>query len=342
MDTINLKKYGKVISTEEYLIDKENFLIAEFNYIGETNTDTKYTEGQMSISSYFVIDDSVKKHEVEILQKSKSSEKVARLNFSTYKVLPLYGYKNLIESIFSNKTKDIELDAKKYTYESSNIKSETDFSIVVNCNNTDITLTFDSEYTVVVNGRTVIAKSKDNTSNQIVYIIGDMSYMKVEIKHPTLIDSISFVDFSCSGEPNVVDLDMYSTENSILSVIEQYSSLPCRLNNGVKNIKLEYDEFGLLKKSSLDNVLFEEVYIGEDELDYKASLHPLYFDYFNTELIYGNNYYCLEQLENISEKFYRFTKQIYKINDDKTEDVNSILKEKESDHPLIELVNILD
>ena len=32
MDNINLKNFGEIISTEEYLIDKEKKVVAQFNY----------------------------------------------------------------------------------------------------------------------------------------------------------------------------------------------------------------------------------------------------------------------------------------------------------------------
>ena len=135
MDNINLKNFGDIISTEEYIIDKEKKVVAQFNYKGK-DIETKDTTGDILISSTYIKDDINERNEVNIKQKAKKSGKIANITFnSAPRVLPLYAYKNIIEDIFSDKSKDVVLTAKKYTYESSNIKSETDFSIVVNCNN---------------------------------------------------------------------------------------------------------------------------------------------------------------------------------------------------------------
>ena len=148
MDNINLKNFGEIISTEEYLIDKEKKVVAQFNYKGK-DIETKDTTGDILISATYIKDDNNERNEVVIKQKTKKSEKIANITFnSAPRVLPLYAYKKIIEEIFSDKAKDVVLTAKKYTYESSTSKSEKDFDIFITCNNTDVTLTFDADYEV--------------------------------------------------------------------------------------------------------------------------------------------------------------------------------------------------
>ena len=56
MDNINLKNFGEIISTEEYIIDKEKKVVAQFNYKGK-DVETKYTTGDILISSTYIKDD---------------------------------------------------------------------------------------------------------------------------------------------------------------------------------------------------------------------------------------------------------------------------------------------
>ena len=63
MDNINLKNFGEIISTEEYLIDKEKKVVAQFNYKGK-DIETKYTTGDILISATYIKDDNNERNEV--------------------------------------------------------------------------------------------------------------------------------------------------------------------------------------------------------------------------------------------------------------------------------------
>ena len=343
MDNINLKNFGEIISTEEYLIDKEKKVVAQFNYNGK-DIETKYTYGDILISATYIKDDNNERNEVVIKQKTKKSEKIANLTFnSAPRVLPLYAYKNIIEDIFSDKSKDLVLTAKKYTYESSTSKSEKDFNISVTCNNTDVTLTFDIGYEVLVDGRVVIARK--GKEKEILYIIGDKSYKKIENNCSGNIDTITYVDFSYPDEPKVITFNTFDVNNNILAFISHYMVLPYAMNVDGINDQFDYDTYGLLYSSNLHNVLNEGIYLNDKDktLDYKISIHPLYYDDFNNELIYGNNLYCLDQIENESERFVNVTRRVYKIDDSKLEELDSLLGDAEySDHPVADLISFDD
>ena len=333
MNKINLEDYGEIISTEEYLIDKEYKLISSFLYEG--NVDTKYTEGKIEINSSFIREDDISKYEVCIEHKCKDSNNIAILRFNTKKLLPLYEYKNIIEDILSNKSKDIKLPAKKYTYESASEKTENDFTINVTCNNTDVSFIFEKGYELIVDGRVVFGK-KDNDKT-ILYIIGDKSYKKIENDMSGNIDTISYVDFSCN-EPYVVNLSDYKSNSSICYLISHLMTVPEKMTiNNNQNIIFEYDEYGLLISSSIDSVLNEGVFFNDNDLDYKLSVHPLYYDNFNTELIHGNNIYCLDILINESDKYYKYIRQLYRIDPLKIIKLDLDLKEGEnSKYPVIQ------
>ena len=344
MDNINLKNFGEIISTEEYIIDKEKKVVAQFNYKGK-DVETKYTTGDILISSTYIKDDNNERNEVNIKQKTKKSGKIANLIFnSAPRVLPLYAYKNIIEDIFSDKSKDLVLTAKKYTYESSTSKSEKDFDVSITCNNTDVTLTFDIDYEVLVDGRIVIARK--GKEKEILYIIGDKSYKKIENNCSGNIDTITYVDFSYPDEPKVITFNTFDVNNNILAFISHYMVLPYAMNvDGGINDQFDYDAYGLLYFSSLHNVLNEGIYLDDKckNLDYKISIHPLYYDDFNNELIYGNNLYCLDQIENESERFVKVTRRVYKIDDNKLEELDSLLRDAEySDHPVADLISFDD
>ena len=344
MDNINLKNFGDIISTEEYIIDKENKVVAQFNYKGK-DIETKYTYGNILISATYIKDDNNERNEVVIKQKTKKSEKIANITFnSAPRVLPLYAYKNIIEDIFSDKSKDVVLTAKKYTYESSTSKSEKDFDVSITCNNTDVTLTFDIDYEVLVDGRVVIARK--GKEKEILYIIGDKSYKKIENNCSGNIDTITYVDFSYPDEPKVITFNTFDVNDNILAFISHYMVLPYAMNvDGGIDVQFDYDTYGLLYSSSLHNVLNEGIYLDDKckNLDYKISIHPLYYDDFNNELIYGNNLYCLDQIENESERFIKATRRVYKIDDSKLEELDSLLKDAEySDHPVADLISFDD
>ena len=343
MDNINLKNFGEIISTEEYIIDKEKKVVAQFNYKGK-DIETKYTYGNILISATYIKDDNNERNEVVIKQKTKKSEKIANLTFnSAPRVLPLYAYKNIIEDIFSDKSKDLVLTAKKYTYESSTSKSEKDFDVSIICNNTDVTLTFDIDYEVLVDGRVVIARK--GKEKEILYIIGDKSYKKIENNCSGNIDTITYVDFSYPDEPKVITFDTFGINDNILSFISHYMVLPYGMNADGIDAQFDYDTNGLLCSSSLHNVLNEGIYLNNTDktLDYKISIHPLYYDDFNNELIYGNNLYCLDQIENESGRFVKVTRRVYKIDDSKLEELNSLLRDAEySDHPIADLISFDD
>ena len=343
MDNINLKNFGKIISTEEYIIDKEKKVVAQFNYKGK-DVETKDTTGDILISATYIKDDNNERNEVNIKQKAKKSGKIANITFnSAPRVLPLYAYKNIIEDIFSDKSKDLILTAKKYTYESSTSKSEKDFDISITCNNTDVTLTFDIDYEVLVDGRVVIARK--GKEKEILYIIGDKSYKKIENNCSGNIDTITYVDFSYPDEPKVITFNTFDVNDNILAFISHYMVLPYAMNIDGINNQFDYDEYGLLYSSSLHNVLNEGIYLDDKDktLDYKISIHPLYYDDFNSELIYGNNLYCLDQIENESERFVKVTRRVYKIDDNKLEELDSLLRDAEySDHPVADLISFDD
>ena len=343
MDNINLKNFGEIISTEEYIIDKEKKVVAQFNYKGK-DVETKDTTGDILISATYIKDDNNERNEVNIKQKTKKSGKIANITFnSAPRVLPLYAYKNIIEDIFSDNSKELVLTAKKYTYESSTSKSEKDFDVSITCNNTDVTLTFDIDYEVLVDGRVVIARK--GKEKEILYIIGDKSYKKIENNCSGNIDTITYVDFSYPDEPKVITFNTFDVNDNILAFISHYMVLPYAMNVDGINNQFDYDEYGLLYLSSLHNVLNEGIYLDDKcrTLDYRISIHPLYYDDFNNELIYGNNLYCLDQIENESERFVKVTRRVYKIDDNKLEELDSLLRDAEySDHPVADLISFDD
>ena len=180
---------------------------------------------------------------------------------------------------------------------------------------------------------------------EILYIIGDKSYKKIENNCSGNIDTITYVDFSYPDEPNVITFNTFGVNDNILSFISHYMVLPYRMNVDNIDAQFDYDTNGLLCSSSLHNILNEGIYLDDKDktLDYKISIHPLYYDDFNNELIYGKNLYCLDQIENESERFDKVTRRVYKIDDSKLEELDSLLRDAEySDHPVADLISFDD
>ncbi len=336
MDFIKLEDYGTIISTEEYIVDKRNGAIANFAYTAN-NKITDHTDGLFEVTSDLYGDEDGLKYYTRIKAKMKNQDKFVDINFKTPSIIAIDKYINYVNKMIE---KDDSLPARTYRYDNSSIKTEDGYSILISYGHTDIAIgPIDKNSEVLVDGNQVIVSCDNKVS--AIYIFYNGGYRIIEINDDGTFNSLTNIVFSSSSKYKEIELSKFEQNSSILSNIPNLSILPTHLEDG-DILDLEYDEYGIVNKSSGNNILYEKCYFEDGITDTVMSLHPLYSDMLDASRSYNYRIYCLDQLDyNYDDRFAKYTRQLCKVDEDKLITLKENIKNGEnSDHPVLEMVSI--
>ena len=332
MDILNAKNYGDILSTEEYLIDKENNnIISNFTYIGN-NKVSNFIDGKFKINADLYSDENGRRYYTTIEAKLKNKDKIVNIDFKTSQILSIDKYLSYVDKMID---KDNILPAKVYRYENSTNKTETDYIINITYNGSDISIGPINKDSEVLVDRNKAIVSCNNIISEI-YIFHINGYRILEIAEDGNINSFSDIVFTSSNICKEARLSNFIKNTSILSNIPDLSIIAMLYNN---SLNLKYDEFGIMN-DEMNNTLYEYCYFEDGNIDTIMSLHPLYYDMSDSSINCNDNIYCLEQLEyNYDIRFTRYSKQIYEINKDKINILKEDIKSAQnSDHPVLEMI----
>ena len=322
MNDIILEKYGKIECIEEYYINKNNSDISYFYYFSN-NKNTKVSEGKIEIECSLL--DS--KYETNIKHNKKDSDKIINCNFNTLSLFSLDKYIDYIELMLNNTN---SLSAIFHNYDNSNIKTENGYEVELDINNLSISIgPFDKDISTIVDGRCV--KIYENNKIVGMYILSDNGYRFIELDDKNQIISMQNIVFTGNNDYKDIELSNILYNDSYLHNVPNLSILPTHIKIDDINFDIFYDKLGLPKytNESENNILYEEVKDSNNELLYISSLHPMYFDKFDTLLSYSDKLYCLDIIIfDYDDENIKYTRTVYKIDDDKFDKFTNTIKNK--------------
>lgn len=334
---ISLKEFGTIISTEEYLIDKNNNnIITEFKYTAENiNDNIKYIEisSDLSINKFDLFYNNSIKYKL-------SNNTISNTNFNSKNINRLDKYIDYINNIDKDK---LVLPAKVYNYSNSTTKMLDSYSIDITVNNKDINIgPIPRNCELLVDGNTAIARDDNNIIN---YIFFNNGYRVLEVDK----DNITRLDIISFNEDNTTNITkLHNITTSPLMNTEDLNIIAGEIDYNKTKHNISYDKYGIINNISNDNMLYEVLAYDDSklgEIDIISSIHKLYYDNFNIGLDTSKDIYCLDQLdfETAGDRFITYTKQIAIIDKDKLSSFIEALKyaNEQSDHPMIKYTLLL-
>lgn len=332
---MKFEEYGKIVSKEEYIIDLSiGGRVVNFCYAGYDKK-TKYTEGELRIETTLTDNGDYK---TIVQHKEKSTGKIMKIETNILNLINLHNYLILIEDRYS----DNKLPMKVYSYDSSTDKTEDSYYVLIN---NDIKLGPISRNDSVYTDGRIVKIIEDETkaiSSFIIFYNGGYRATDVTNDEDNLFINSRNIVFRDNKDPLIVELDNIRNFPGPLHEIANQLSSPLHITTSEGlDVYLEYTNFGLLLSSSDNLTRSEAVQYGDDVEDDKVSIflsgHKLYNDEFDISRSLGDNLYVLEQFEIEKDNSYViYDKLIYKIDDDKLEEFEKLLRETPEDDTILE------
>ena len=317
---INLQDYGELSMKQEFFIN--NNKIVNALYIGHNE--------MYDVSSFITIEIDKLEYGYKCTVNSNNKSK------NEFKVNNIY----TVNKLLSIADHDIDVPVKIYSYDNSE-KTEDD-TFLVELNN--ISLEIDKNKKLVIDGKYYANEVIDNLVYQTHYEFQDYGiYCN---------DSNKEITYLLNGQnTSTYGIDCIEL-TKIRKNIDKCTVIPNLQDNVGRVIfyndreivysdDLTYDNFGIVKSG--DNMLYEAY--TTDEFDtpiFISSLHPFYYDNFDTNLI-GINKYCIDQINRVfdsDDEIYIYTREVYDIDNEHLKKLlEEINKAKESKEPSIEILN---
>jgi hypothetical protein len=152
---------------------------------------------------------------------------------------------------------------------------------------------------------------------------------------------------SCFPESDVIELSEIVKISAISTSIPNLNNFPRLIqffNDECEIYRVEpiYDVHGLVKDELY--CLYESY--SFDEFDYPvfvASMHPFYFDNFDTGILPGPNRYCVDQIDrsiDLEDNTLIYSREIYEIGDEERRNLQElILEAKKKNEPCIPVID---
>ena len=202
---------------------------------------------------------------------------------------------------------------------------------MVTVGNMDVTLSFDRNDEVIVDGDTIACIGDKNIkklfiiTNNILKTIDHHKDNNQDIVNSSIIDFANNISFEFNS----------SRSNSLLiNIIPEMSLLEDSVTYKNKIYKINRDNFGIITSIDDSEGIYE---IASDDEDksyfYSASLHKFINDNFDNGLIPTKGLYCLDVVESLDEDLFHIMRRIYKIN--KLEDFEKYISDNKDSKELV-------
>lgn len=312
---IKLSDYGTLYSEENYILTyfKKAF---SFEYIKESQ--------DLIIESVLKERNSIYFYESMMLDGNK------RRNFAVDVLVPLDKYRLSAEN-FSKQSY-----IKIVNYTNATVKTDTTFDVTMRFASLgiDYTITLDkSEVAVVYNDfcdcysdKMKVKTKHIGSMSDGVYIIEFFDKGEGAFFYDTEKDAkVSYFRFINDKIENIElsnFLRLKKFTNDIVSLNGNPTLLKYNYDIESREIKIEYDAFGIIQKTS-DNLSIHEIYYKENKydddyepVDYIIACHPLYLDPFEFRNTYNTKKWIIESIDFEDNEFVYYKRHIYTIDDE--------------------------
>lgn len=313
---------GKVIASEEYIIDNKAKIAAFFKYENE-DIKTKVSEGKLVITSEFFGDETGKYYANNITHKAKDKDSNISISFNSSQLIGnVFKVLDYIERIID---KDNTLPARTHTFENTKdtLKQGDEYYVQMS-DNSNYVIAVDKSSSVLEDGRTFIVSNEKPTEYYFVSREDD-SHINVTMDDNLDIDTVSY--FTEDMYKTYYNMD--NTEVPVDIPCNQVRPKNMQVSTHVGTVDEEltiiYDKYGMVTSKLNYGTVYSYDYTTED-LD-NTYIHEEVFDSFS--MICEDNIFCIDTLCNgeKSDTFrgskddYRFKRVFIKV---KNEDIKSL------------------
>ena len=348
---IEFEKMGTMEYLTSYKIDKDLKVIAEYTALIK-NIKDKYFN--VVIHAERIVDDDKCYYDTSV-QLTDSENNHLKFYFEYPYIMRIDHYMTYIDQMYHCKIKDKNfiLDYNMYTYENALSKTENEYNVKIseilgsdNVKN-DLYITVDKNNVAVRTGNEIYIKPIKEDGSVDVGNILEMFILSENGMMHFLKDHIIYDSFEEDKEIKHIEYsDLFIPENDILSCIPEYYMIMKEMKTDSGNhIKIDYDEFGIMRESTeeeKDPIICESYYdtiYDKHILNITNSLHPMYIDLNNMSSYYRDGLYALDKFVYIDEynsKFANYTRQVRNISDkDKHDIIEAIELAHDEDAPIL-------
>lgn len=339
---INLEEFGELISKQEWAVKDGE--IEYLTYLGKNKTyaDNKFIFAKVERSGYTEFNCSIMVPEHE--STSEIIEEGPEIKFTTSKITSFSHILSIADAIRSGNRESLPIVI--LGYHNATEKDEDAFQIKINentifCIDKDHELITEKKYFADEKSKNDIASDNFTAHYEFhdygIYVSSETN----ESKSYLLND-----EKSCFPESSNIELTDIIKNPLIPSQIPNLNDLPGLVkffNNEkeVSHFEISYDEYGLPNNSYY--CLYEAYKFDEYEYPvFAASLHPFYFDNFDSGILPGMDKFCIDQIDRSidNENILIYSREIYEIKDKVIlkELQNLIIEAREKNEPCIPVI----
>lgn len=326
---INLEEFGELISKQEWA--EKDGEIEYFNYLGKNKTyaDDKFIfvsgekrKNQGYNCTVLIPDDNSK---VELFTPN------------------IVSFSEILSLANAHKSSDgHSAPVSVYTYNNATEKDEETFQVKINDNTV---FTVDKNHDLITDKKYFANEKEDSSDSSTHYEFHDYGIYSEEVGELKLY--LLNDEKSCFPESNNIELSNIIKNSLITTNIPNLNNLSRLIqffNDGYEIYRIEpiYDNYGLVKDELY--CLYEAYSFDEFEYPvFASSMHPFYFDNFDTGILPGPNRYCVDQVDksiDLEDNTLIYSREIYEIKDEERRKLQElILEAKEKSEPCIPVID---
>jgi hypothetical protein len=336
---INLEEFGELISKQEWA--EKDGEIEYFNYLGKNKTyaDDKFifVRGERNGNKEFKLAVSIPEY-----------ESLPEIKFSTMGITSFSHILSIADAIRSGNGESLPVVI--FGYHNAEEKDEETFQVKINEDTLLTILTIDKDHELIADKRYFADeknKKDDPASSDFVahYEFHDYGIYFEEVNESKLY--LLNDEKSCFPESSKIELSNIIKNPLITTHIPNLNNLSGLIqffNDGYVIYRIEpiYDDYGLVKDELY--CLYEAYSFDEFEYPvFASSMHPFYFDNFDTGILPGPNRYCVDQIDrsiDLEDNTLIYSREIYEIKDEERRKLQElILEAKEKNEPCIPVID---
>lgn len=333
---INLEEFGELISKQEWA--EKDGEIEYFNYLGKNKTyagdNFIFVRGERNGNKEFKLAVSIPEY-----------ESLPEIKFSTMGITSFSRILSIADAIRSGNGESLPIVI--LGHHNVEEKDEETFQVKINENTI---LTIDKDHELITDKKYFADeknKKDDPASSDFIthYEFHDYGIYSEEAEESKLY--LLNDEKSCFPESNNIELPNIIKNPLITTHIPNLNNLSKLIqffNDGYEIYRIEpiYDEYGLVKDELY--CLYEAYSFDEFEYPvFALSMHPFYFDNFDTGILPGPNRYCVDQIDrsiDLEDNTLIYSREIYEIKDEERRKLQElILKAKEKSEPCIPVID---
>jgi hypothetical protein len=333
---INLEEFGELISKQEWA--EKDGEIEYFNYLGKNKT-------YAGDNFIFVRGERNGAKEFKLAVSIPENESLPEIKFSTIGITSFSHILSIADAIRSGNGESLPIII--LGYHNAEEKDEETFQVKINENTI---FTIDKDHELIVDKKYFADEKNKKDEPGLSDFVTHYEFHDYGIYTEEVGESKLYLlndEKSCFPESNSIELSDIITSPLIYTPIPNLTNLSRLIqffNDGYEIYRIEpiYDDYGLVKDELY--CLYESY--SFDEFDcpvFVSSMHPFYFDNFDTGILPGPNRYCVDQIDrsiDLEDNTLIYSREIYEIGDEERRNLQElILKAKKKNEPCIPVID---